>query len=205
MIEVSEVRQRHQTSVPVDTFGEGESIGATPFLGAEGTVFHTWQEAIPDACKAVLRLNGYANRRGCQPSKKLKSFQLKVEFIELLYSLGYCVYCCPYEQIVSPATCARCDGTGHLAENGVYCRSCRGTGTWGLKPISFVRFSFAVGDELYTWSVPHSKIRFRFKKLTSSFLPTGLSEDYAPNSDATWEADCKLLKWVVRGWRSEMN
>lgn len=119
-----------------------------------------WTDALPVACEFLFNLNRYAKHRSCSRENRAEIYDLKNEFIALLYKRGLCARCWTHVIRLSEKVCFRCDGDG-TGWNGDECGKCDGSGVYReASEIEFYCFRFEVGDKGYTWHQPDSLVSF---------------------------------------------
>jgi hypothetical protein len=122
------------------------------------------RDAIPDAAEALWLLNRHAKRL----KKPERIYEIKNQYLKLLWELGYCVSACLATSPDKDLACWACDGTGggdgdfdgfdddDLDGFGEgYCRRCGGTGVYRtVSGREYWALVFVIGDRTYSWHQP---------------------------------------------------
>jgi hypothetical protein len=133
-------------------------------------------DVIPAACAALFELNRYAKWSKCSRAHRDDIYDLKNEFLRLLYCAGFCDRVGLHAVPTPEKECYGCDGTG-LHWSGEDCERCDGTGVFeNAGELRFIVFSFSVSGTRYTWHQPEYLVDWEFS-ITD------------PATNAGWEPD----------------
>jgi hypothetical protein len=136
-------------------------ISATERRNAQFTsTYPNWRDALPSACEMLFHLNQYVKHESCSSKHKETIYDLKNQFIRLLYEQGWSTECWRHTVKTEPRLCF-CGGK----EEG--CERCYGTGIY-QKTLHYVCFTFVVDGRKYHWHQPRERVNFQFTVTTES-------------------------------------
>lgn len=114
-----------------------------------------WHLALPVVAEHLRQLNRFAKWRTCSESNKAEIYDLKNQFVRLLYESGLCSACWIHRMTLAEKRCRACYGEGD------FCDRCDGTGVYqSEKVLRFYCFRFYIGVNHYTWHQPESLVNF---------------------------------------------
>jgi len=109
--------------------------------------FPTWQDALPEAAEAMFNLNRYAKWERCASAHRQEIYDLKNNFVRLLYQSGYAVEVRRHAVPRAGLVCWGCDGYG--------CERCDDTGFYRRPDeLVYIAFRFRIGERLFSWHQP---------------------------------------------------
>lgn len=134
-----------------------ERIAAAERRRAEiPTKYVSWRAALPEAAAGMFSLNRYAKHRMCSELHKVEIYDLKNDFIRLLYRHGYCTVSWIHRLELAEQKCRECGGGADWD-----CDHCGGSGIWReARTLEFWCFRFLVGGQTYCWHQPKGSVEF---------------------------------------------
>jgi hypothetical protein len=164
--------------------------------------FASWREALPEAAAMLFSLNRYAKHRTCAAPNRVEIYQLKNEFIRLLYERGYCTTAWVHRLTWGEQLCRECGGEGGADGD---CSHCDGSGVWrSARTVEFWCFRFVVAGRPYCWHQPRADVEFA----PAEGLPPqewdgpgGEKPVALPRRRQAWAKE--LLRWTIDAAGSE--
>jgi hypothetical protein len=173
-----------------------ETRQARPELRRKGfnSKYQTWRAAVPDACHAQWSLNRYCKHSTCSQSNKAEIYGLKNNFVELLYTSGFCTAAWLHILVLPPKVCRACSGSGWDGE----CDRCDGTGEYlPAKRLKFYVFKISVGRS-YCWHQPEILVKFPVVTTQEPAEWSGVERDKPLGMPRSQLAAAKdLIRWVL--------
>lgn len=118
--------------------------------------YPSWRAALPAAAAGLFSLNRYVKHRQCSELQKFEIYELKNEFIEMLYGQGFCTRAWLHLLHQEEQLCRECGGSGDE------CGHCGGSGVWrSARTLEFWCFQFSVEGRAYCWHQPKSSVAFQ--------------------------------------------
>lgn len=160
------------------------------------------ESALMDASTSMFNLNRYCKHESCSARNRFEIYEIKNQFIEMLYHKGYCIECYIHYKILNEKICFSCDGTGisynRKDQFSFGCDRCLGTGIYQEEgTLEFVVFHFLVDGEKFTWHQPKESVDFEFSITQEA---DNLNETQVKpmeiNRSKLTEAKA-LIKWVM--------
>lgn len=117
--------------------------------------YHSWEKALPDAAAGLFTLNRYAKYKQCSERNKHEIYELKNEFLRLLYAHGFCTAAWLHRLTLAARQCRECGGSGEG------CGACGGSGIFREgRILSFWCFRFEIDGKFYCWHQPLDLVAF---------------------------------------------
>lgn len=144
-----------------------------------------WHLALPVAAEHLRQLNRFAKWRTCSQANKTAIYDLKNQFIRLLYEAGFCSACWIHRLTLPEKRCRVCYGEGD------FCDRCDGTGVYQTaKVLKFYCFQFEIGAKRYTW---HQPVVVQFES------PCRLAVDLPIKAKVRWMDQDRYIEGFLAG------